>query len=46
MKTKTLKPPIIVFRDGRAQVSFSVNYHVEPADAPLAILNVANQQSN
>jgi hypothetical protein len=38
-KTKTLQPPIIVFRDGRAQVSFSVNYHTEPADAPLAVLN-------
>jgi hypothetical protein len=35
---KILAPPIATFRDGRAHVGFSMNYHVEPSDAPLAVL--------
>ena len=41
---KTRLPPLIVtFRDGRAQVSFSMNHHVEPADAPLAVVTFGDQ---
>jgi hypothetical protein len=41
----TLQPPVVTFRDGPAQVSFSVNYHVEPADAPLVVVSIGDPNS-
>ena len=34
----TFPPPVVTFRNGRARVSLSVSYHVEPSDAPLAVV--------
>jgi SPFH domain / Band 7 family len=36
----TLRPPIVNFRDGQAEVSFAITHHIEPADAPRAVATI------
>jgi hypothetical protein len=37
VEKEKLRPLMVTFRDGLAEVTFSVSYHTEPTDAPLAL---------